>query len=260
MEVLAIIPARGGSKSVSHKNLRLVGGKPLITHAVESARAAMCIRRVVVSTDDEKIAQAARVAGADVIMRPAEISGDDASSESAVMHALEQLETAEGYRPECIVFMQCTSPLITSEDIDQGFSSFIRTGADALFSAVPYHGFLWEEVRPGEVKAINHDASIRQMRQACEHQYQETGAFYIMTTKGFFDAKHRFFGKVACHPIDASRAIDIDTEQDLKLADYLMRERQKESKRVNQGNRLEKIGAGIPAASSMKARFSKSSN
>jgi N-acylneuraminate cytidylyltransferase len=119
MECLAIIPARGGSKGLPRKNLKKVGGVPLVARSVRSALAASAITRTVVSTDDEEIANVAREAGAEVIMRPNSISGDEASTEPALLHVLETLDTDEGYHPDLTCFIQCTSPLTTSGDLDR---------------------------------------------------------------------------------------------------------------------------------------------
>ncbi|TPW94057.1 acylneuraminate cytidylyltransferase family protein, partial [Schumannella luteola] len=110
-EVVAIIPARGGSRGVPSKNLRRVGGVPLVARAVESALAVAAIDRVVVSTDDPEIAEVARARGADVVDRPAELAGDTASSESAIDHTLETL-AEHGIEVGVVVFIQATSPFI----------------------------------------------------------------------------------------------------------------------------------------------------
>ena len=119
LRVAAIIPARGGSKGVPGKNLRRVGGRSLVERAVDACIAAELIDSVYVSTDDPDIARVAEAAGAWVIGRPPELSGDLASSESALLHALDQL-TAAGASPEVVAFVQCTSPFIAPGDLDRG--------------------------------------------------------------------------------------------------------------------------------------------
>ena len=118
MHVIALIPARGGSKGIPRKNLQSLAGKPLIAHTIEHARQARSVGRVVVSTDDAEIAAVSKQYGAEVVWRPAAISGDTASSESALLHALEYLQQTEGYESDLLVFLQCTSPLTLPEDID----------------------------------------------------------------------------------------------------------------------------------------------
>ena len=116
--VVAIIPARGGSQGIPRKNVLPIAGKPLLAHVIEQALASETVDRVFVSTDDPEIAEAARRHGAGVIDRPAEISGSRASSESALSHALETLEAVGRDEFDLLVFLQCTSPLTSSEDID----------------------------------------------------------------------------------------------------------------------------------------------
>ena len=110
LKTLAIIPARGGSKGIPRKNVRLVAGKPLVAHSIEHARNTPAIQRVIVSTDDQEIADVARQYGAEVVLRPADISGDTATSESALVHVLDTLKEQENYEPDRVVFLQCKPP------------------------------------------------------------------------------------------------------------------------------------------------------
>jgi len=123
---LAIIPARGGSKGIPRKNIRPLAGKPLIAYSIEAALQAESVNRVVVSTDDSDIVKVSKQYGAEIVWRPDEISGDKVSSELALLHVLDQLNKSENYIPDFIVFIQCTSPLMLSKDIDGTFSSSIR--------------------------------------------------------------------------------------------------------------------------------------
>ncbi|MET0282774.1 MAG: NTP transferase domain-containing protein, partial [Steroidobacteraceae bacterium] len=116
--VWAVIPARGGSKSVPGKNLRRVNGRSLLRRAVEAAKGAKWISRTFVSTDDARIAEAASELGALVVARPTELSSDVASSESALLHALQDASERFGHLPDILVFIQCTSPFLRSADID----------------------------------------------------------------------------------------------------------------------------------------------
>ncbi|HAM70151.1 MAG TPA: acylneuraminate cytidylyltransferase, partial [Verrucomicrobiales bacterium] len=129
---LAIIPARGGSKGIPGKNIRPVAGKPLVAWSIEHARQAPSISRVVVSTDDDAIAEVSRAHGAEVIRRPAAISGDTASSESALVHALEHLKETEAYDPELVVFLQATSPMRRAGEVQAAIDTLRREGADSL--------------------------------------------------------------------------------------------------------------------------------
>ncbi|MEV5238996.1 NTP transferase domain-containing protein [Streptomyces cinnamoneus] len=143
--VLAVIPARGGSKGVPSKNLAPVGGVPLVARAVRACRAARLVTDVVVSTDDPAIAAAARSAGAEVVQRPSAIAGDTASSEAAVLHAMEAYEAGGGRRVGVVVLVQCTSPFLTAEDVDGVARAVAEGGADSALTVAPFHGFVWRE-------------------------------------------------------------------------------------------------------------------
>ena len=211
---MAIIPARGGSKGIRLKNLREIGGKSLLGRAIESARSAAAVSDVVVSTDHEQIKAEALRYGARVIDRPADIAGDTASSESVLLHALANAEP----QPEITVFIQCTSPFIDPADLDAAIAAVASQRADVSFAAVADHGFHWGLDPQGEAVAVGHDKLHRPRRQDREPRFRETGAFYVMDTRGFLEAGHRFFGKVRVHEVPAEHGIDIDTEADLLLA------------------------------------------
>lgn len=218
-KVLAIIPARGGSKGIPGKNVRLLAGKPLIAHTIAVAKAASLVNRVVVSTDDNEIAAVAGNAGAEVLRRPAEISGDDAPSEAALLHVIEQLKLTENYFPDIVVFLQCTSPLTTFEDIDGAVSALIREKADSIFSAMRFYHFLWR-LQPGEgAVGINHDKKTRPMRQNREPQFLENGAIYAFHADGFVQSRHRFFGNTAIYVMPVERTLEIDEPHDFELAE-----------------------------------------
>ena len=231
MTALAIIPARGGSRGIPRKNVRLLAGKPLIAHTIEHARQARSVNRIVVSTDDPEIAAVSERYGAEVVWRPAEISGDTASSESALLHTLEYLQETEGYQPDLIVFLQCTSPLTLPEDIDGTVQALLNENADSALAVTPFHYFLWRRDEKGDAVGINHDKHVRLLRQQREPQFLETGAVYVMRTEGFRKAKHRFFGKTAMYIMPRERCLEIDEPIDFRLAEVLIKEREQEKKR-----------------------------
>lgn len=226
-QVIAIIPARGGSKGLPRKNVLPLAGKPLIAWNIEAALAAKSVSRVAVSTDDAEIADIARRHGAEVIQRPLELAGDAANSESALLHGLEAQEEQEGYSPDLLVFMQCTSPLTTAEDIDKAVETLIGNNADSCLTAKDFHYFIWKELEKGLAEGINHDKRYRPRRQDREPQYQENGAVYVMKTEGFKTAEHRFFGKTVISLMPPERCFEIDNPVDLKIAEVLLQERDK---------------------------------
>lgn len=221
--VAAIIPARAGSKGIPGKNLRTVGGRSLVRRSVDAARAATTIDAVVVSTDGDAIAADARDAGALVVRRPADIAGDEASSESALLHALDVL-TADGRAPEIVVFLQATSPFTDPADLDDAVRRVQGGVADVVFAATPSHAFLWRTAPDGSARAVNHDAAARPRRQDREPEHRETGAFYVFRAAAFRAHRHRFHGRVELAVVDPRTAIDVDDLHDLELADALATE------------------------------------
>lgn len=237
---IAIIPARGGSKGVRRKNVRLVAGKPLIAWNIEAARNARTVDEVYVSTDDDEISTISEQYGAKVVRRPAEISGDTASSESALLHVIDTLAT-QGVNPGEIVFMQCTSPLTASEDIDACVEKLESSGADSAFTAKEFFYFIWKVLPDGSCDGINHDKRFRPRRQDREPQYEENGAVYVMRTDGFLKAKHRFFGKTVMSLMPESRCFEIDTEFDLEVAGRILSERNSKAAARQFPSKLEAI-------------------
>ena len=225
--VLAVIPARGGSKGVPGKNLAPVGGIPLVARAVRASTGARRVTAVVVSTDDPSIAEVARSAGAEVVLRPVAIAGDTATSEAAVLHAMDAHEAMSGSAADVVLLVQCTSPFITSEEIDGVVAAVTDGGADTAHTVAPFHGFIWragaDTDGSGSAGAygVNHDKSTRPRRQDRPQDLLETGAVYAMRAAGFRAANHRFFGRTALVHTDPARVLEIDEPADLDRARLL---------------------------------------
>jgi N-acylneuraminate cytidylyltransferase len=222
IQCVAIIPARGGSKGVPRKNIRLLGGFPLVGRTITAAQNAHSVDSVYVSTDDAEIAEVSKTYGATVIWRPEHLSGDEATSESALLHALEQL-ALEGVNPETLVFLQCTSPFTSSDDIDAVVHALRSGNAKAALAVTEDHGFLWRIQPDGSAEGVNFDHTRqRQRRQDMQPQYRETGAIYAMNTQAFVQNKTRFCGQVVAVPL-VSSPVEIDTEEDFKVAEAILR-------------------------------------
>ncbi|MFG2128057.1 cytidylyltransferase domain-containing protein [Streptomyces sp. NPDC048751] len=229
--VLAVIPARGGSKGVPAKNLIPVGGIPLVSRAVRECRASRLVTDVVVSTDDQAIASAARQAGAEVVLRPAAIAGDTATSEAAVLHAMDAHEALHGAAVDVVLLVQCTSPFIVREDIDGVAGAIVENGADTAVTVAPFHGFIWRDEDEAGIAdtgagsrettggyGVNHDKSFRPRRQDRPQDLLETGAAYAMNAAGFRKHQHRFFGHTELVRTDPARVLEIDDPHDLARA------------------------------------------
>jgi CMP-N-acetylneuraminic acid synthetase len=222
VSTLAVIPARGGSKGIPKKNIRILSGKPLIVWNIEAALAAASVDRVVVSTDDGEIARIAEENGAEIVLRPPELSDDRASSESALLHVLETLEATENYCPDVLAFLQCTSPLTMAEDIDGTAKLVMEDGYDTAVTVTPFHYFIWREDETGQMVGVNHEASRRLMRQQRTPEYMEVGAVYAMRVPEFRRHRYRFFGRIGRYDLPASRAVEIDELADWAVAEALM--------------------------------------
>lgn len=222
MSVVCIVPARGGSKGIPRKNLRPVGGVPLVARSVAAARAAARVDDVIVSTDDAEIAAVAEAFGARAVMRPDALATDTASSEAALLHVLEVL-AGEGASHDLVVFLQCTSPFTTADEIDRCVAALDDPRAAAAFSVAADHGFLWTHGPDGFAVGINHVwTEPRKRRQDLPPQFRETGSIYVMRTAAFLERRTRFCGPAVAVPIDVPCA-EIDSPLDLKVAEAVAR-------------------------------------
>lgn len=222
MSVVCIVPARGGSKGIPRKNLRLVGGVPLVARSVAAAVAAARVDEVIVSTDDGEIAAVAEAYGARAIMRPDALSTDTASSEAALLHVLEVL-AGEAVHPDLVVFLQCTSPFTSADEIDRCVAALDDPRAAAALSVTADHGFLWTMAPDGFAVGINHEwTEPRKRRQDLPPQFRETGSIYVMRTAAFLERRTRFCGPVVAVPIDVPCA-EIDSPLDLEVAEAVAR-------------------------------------
>lgn len=218
--VIAVIPARGGSKTIPRKNLAPVGGVPLVARSVQAALGCAEIDRVIVSSDDAEILAVAEAYGATPLRRPAEIAADAATSESALIHAVNTLREA-GESPDVMVFLQCTSPFTTAAHV-AGLVAAIREGALAALTVSPNHHFLWREDADGFGHGVNHDHTKQRLRrQDLPPEYRENGAGYAMRVDAFMRAGTRFCGPTALVKTNMP-AIEIDEPHDLEIVNAML--------------------------------------
>ena len=222
MEVLAVIPARGGSHRLPKKNVRLVAGRPLVAHTIEHARRSRVVTRTVVSTEDPEIAGVSREAGIEVIERPRALASETATSESALLHVLEHLERTEEYRPDLIVFLQCTSPIRQPDDIDRAVQALLDSGADSLFSATRSTWLLWRSDGPW-AKSFNYDFRARRREQDMEGEWRENGSIYVLRPWVLLDHANRLGGKIAVYEMGYWSSFQVDSAEDLELCDWILR-------------------------------------
>lgn len=220
--IVALVTARGGSKRVPGKNIRPLAGRPLIDWSIAPALAASTIDRVIVSTDDEAIADCAHQSGAEVpFLRPPELAGDYASHYDVIAHTIDWLEK-EGTLPRAIVLLQPTSPFRSASLIDEMVVAWTNSDQDCLTSvcAVADHpAFMYRKTPDGALSAYLPVQEGYQRSQDQEPLYVLNGAIYIMDPQAF-RARTRVLGDTpASFEMDSLCSLDIDTEQDFRLAE-----------------------------------------
>lgn len=219
-KIVAIIPARGGSKGIPRKNIKLLNGNPLISYVIKAALKSQYIDEVYVSTDDEEIAEVSKKYGAKVIMRPAEFATDEASSESVLLHFTEKVTY------DYLIFLQCTAPLTTTEDIDCMINNYLYSEYDTMVSVCEGDGgfhatrFIWTE----NAKPIAHSFP-RKRRQELPTLYKENGAIYIMKKAGLLKYKDRFHGKIGVYIMPKYHSFEIDNIEDFEFLNKIMKAR-----------------------------------
>ncbi len=225
-EVLAIVPARGGSRGIPNKNIALVGGQPLIYWTIAAARAAASIQRIVVSTDSPAIAEVARRCGAETpFLRPPELAQDDTPGLAPILHAIRWLAEHEGYRPEWVICLQPTSPLRTAGDIEAAVELARRKRADAVVSVAPLgHHPYWikqvdEEGRLHDFLTGDHPSD---RRQDAPPVYVLNGAIYLARRDVLLERETWYTGQTYACVMPLERSLDVDTPWDLHLADLIL--------------------------------------
>lgn len=218
MNILAIIPARAGSKGIPRKNVRLLNGKPLVSYSIENAVNSEYITHVAVSTDDIEVKTIAKKYDTYIIDRPAELCGDSVTLDSVIYHAAEEMKIQTGITFDLVITMQPTSPLLTVDVLDDAIKNHIEMDTDTTISGVNEPHLAWSE-RNGEVYPLYEK---RLNRQYLPKHLKETGAFVI--TKGeFVKPTGRFGNKISIFETPVKQSIDIDTWQDWVLTEAQMK-------------------------------------
>lgn len=230
MGVLAIIPARGGSRGIPRKNLRKLNGVPMITYTIRAALQARLVERTVVSTDDDEIAQVAKQAGAEVpFLRPAELATDDATLDGVVDHVLTTLKARDGYEPSAHVILQPTNPMRTGQHIDEAIQLLNERHAASVI-AVSEPAEHPAEMARFEDGAISFPYAPSPFDSGTQRQGYEpclfiNGAIYLTDTTAYREQGKRLAIPVVPYMIDRLDGIDIDSEEQLLVAELLMQHR-----------------------------------
>jgi len=217
MKVLAIIPARGGSKGVPKKNIKKLFGKPLIAHTIEQARHSKLVSNVIVSTDDKEIKRISLAYLAHVIDRPKNLAEDETSTEDVIYHVLESIE---GYNT--IVLLQCTCPIRAKDDIDNAIKLYERYCCDAVVSVKKGKSVIWKENEKGAyAKPITYEEIENRPKGRNDvDYYEENGSIYVFDRDKFMENECRAFGNTALYVMPIERSVDIDTEDDFEYLEW----------------------------------------
>ena len=220
MSTVAFIPVRGGSRSIPRKNIRPLAGRPLVHWTVLAALDAVGIDRVVVASEDEEIRRVARQIGdprLEVISRSPETASDTASTESAL------LEFAEANVFDRVVLVQATSPLLRSQDLDEGLLKLESAGANSLVSVTRQHRFRWRPTVDPLAFPDNYDPQRRPRRQDWDGEWVENGAFYITDRQSLLHSRCRISGRITVHEMAPHTALELDEPADWEIAETLLR-------------------------------------
>lgn len=218
MQILAVIPARGGSKGIPRKNIRLLNGKPLISYAIQNALNSKFITHVFVSTDSEEIAEISRQYGARVIMRGEELSSDMVTLDPVIFDGMLKAESTEKTAFDYVITMQPTSPLLSVETLDKGIAYCIEGGYDTVISSVNKPHLSWG-INEGHVFPMYKE---RKNRQELPAQFFETGAF-VIAKRNAVTRNSRIGQNVSVFEMPENESIDIDSKEDWLLAESILR-------------------------------------
>lgn len=227
--ILALIPARGGSKGVPRKNIRSLAGKPLIAWTIDAAQQSRCIDRMIVSTDDEEIAAVAKKYGAEVpFMRPPHLASDDAKGMDVLFHAMEWF-SAQGATFDILTYLQPTSPLRTADDIRGALALMEEKNAQSVVSVckVEHSPLLMNTLLPDLSLQgfIREEANTN--RQALDQFYRLNGAIYLAQWEYLLKHKTWYKENSYGYVMPTERSVDIDSELDLYIAEALLKSAQR---------------------------------
>jgi N-acylneuraminate cytidylyltransferase len=215
MNILSVIPARGGSKGIPRKNLKNINKKPLLYYTVNASLSSKLITKTIVSSDDNAILKKAKELGAIGIKRPKKLATSFSIVESSIEHALEYLKKNEKYVPDLIVLLQNTSPQRNAKHVDAAIKLLLKKKYDSILSVFSSHYFLWTQ--KNYAKATNYDPLNRITRQKIEPQFTENGAIYVTTSKSFQKSKCRISGKIGLYEMKKTESFEVDDLDDLAI-------------------------------------------
>ena len=228
MEILALIPARGGSRGIPKKNIRPFCGNPLIAYSIEAAKGSSTVARTIVSTDSEEIATLAKEYGAEVpILRPAELAGDTSPVVDAVIHMLDHLRDVEHWEPTHVLLLQTTSPMREAHDINAAVELYKKHDADSLVSICRTENGLYTKNADDIVETLYDGYASGTNRQTLAPCYKLDGSMlYLIKTPLLRRERSFVAGKLVGYEIERWRAVDLDDPQDFVLGELIYQHRE----------------------------------
>lgn len=226
-KIIAIIPARGGSKGLPKKNIKILNGKPLIAYTIDVALASKYLDRIFVSTNDKEISDISRKYGAEIIKRPDIIAKDNSLRRDVIKHVIKTLKTEMNYSPEIIVYLQPTSPLRTVKDLDLALEMYLNNNCESVVSVCessnsPYWSLI---VKHKYIEPLfGWEYFTNRRRQDLPTTFILNGAIYITSVIRFLKNNNLFSRKTLPYIMPTRRSVDIDNKFDFKLAEWLIKD------------------------------------
>jgi len=229
MEVLAYIGARGGSKGLPGKNIKLLAGKPLIAWTIQAALNSKSVNRLIFSSDDQDILRVARKYGAETVVRPKWMAADHVSQEPGIRHAVKTLHKKDNYRPDFVIVLQPTSPLRTAKDIDNAVKIMIKQKAKAVFSVYEMENSkvlksLIEQKNGELIPTISYDHPFMS-RWLLPKVYHFTGAIHIIDRRDFENGHYLAKSKILPYVMTRERSEDIDKIENFRRVEKILRKK-----------------------------------
>jgi CMP-N,N'-diacetyllegionaminic acid synthase len=226
-KIMALIPARGGSKGLPGKNIKEICGLPLIAHSINAAKGSKYINKIVISTDSEEIANVGLDHGAEVpFMRPSELASDTALAPDAYIYTLKKLKDDFNYVPDLLIVLLPTSPLRDSKDIDLCIEKYFSENADSVISVVEYEHPI-ERARVLNEKGLMRNyldsEVVLKNRQEYKKVFAPNGSIYVLNPNLLIEKKTYYFSKTFPYIMDREKSVDIDTLFDFQIAEFIMK-------------------------------------
>lgn len=226
MDICTIITARGGSKGIPRKNIKLLNNKPVIAYSIEESLNCNLINKTYVTTEDEEISKISRKYGAEIIKRPIDLAADDSTSVDVILHSLEYLESKNNL-PDFFILLQPTSPLRIKEDIENSIKLFTDNDCDAVISVceIDHASMLSFSIENNYLTPNCDESFLGTPRQKLPKFYYPNGAIYVTTPDSIRKYKTFHPKKTVPYLMPKERSVDLDTLFDFKFAEFLLKNR-----------------------------------